>query len=77
MKDCLDGYVAKHTPLLDNICHDCGGKVTKKVSSYYQGRIYYSSPTCQNCGRLYLLAKNVSTEGERAFFKTIAQPFTV
>jgi hypothetical protein len=75
----LDESIGKYTPLQGNICKSecCNGKVVKEVLGIYRGEFKYSIPTCQNCGRLYFLAENVSTKGKEDFVDKVNQPFTV
>lgn len=58
-KKILRAYVEKNTPLPNNICKDCGGRVVRQAdASVGRRRFYPSGGSCEECKREYRLARN-------------------
>ena len=66
-------------PKVPCVCDECGGRITKQVSSLFHGRYTFSPAKCECCGVVYWGADKFDAVeiGVEAFERAMRQPFTI
>jgi hypothetical protein len=69
----------EQTPAYGNTCKtsNCGGSVVREVTGMHRGHIFYGTPQCKKCHRVYIYAVEAPAIGAQEFIKSLKQPTTM